>query len=443
MEQNNKQIVMNQEFKNRIQTLTNVIKQHENVILKLNTQKGYVITENTKISILFQLDMVLQTLRTIENTIALAKLNIVTRQLLTINELKIVAEQLKQANVKLDSLEDAYNYLSITVLYHGRHLIISIDIPRVSPIIYERMIIEELPILNKTVNIDHQTVLVHSNETMAVLAEFEQIAKIHIYKRNQLLNITNDLCVAPLVRGRSGKCPFKETPPTTEYKLLTYGTLVVKATLENVVMSSTCGINRKELKGNYLIIFQNCSVIIQDRLFENLELHFNHPIISPLEINQIEETSLEKYYNTSYLHEMHIENRKHLDSLKIHNFSSIGAMFALTMIIILVTIYRRRNAIATFFIRRTGRASLGDGVVNDETANPTWKQTPTAPSVYLASSAASNLPRINIPSATRPASQPAVQLSTNNAQSDIPSTRCHIPPATQLSMECAARPLYA
>lgn len=418
--QNNKQIVINEAFQNRLQTLKDEIQNHENVILKLATQKNYTVTENAKIVILFQLDTVLQTLRTLENGIALAKLNIVNRQLLTINELKIIAQQLDQVDITLDSLEDAYNFLSVTVFYHGYHLIISIDIPRLSSTNYERVIIEQLPIKNKTVNIIHQTVLVHLNETIAILSEIQQIAKIYIYKRNQLLNITNDLCIAPLVRGRSGKCPFKETPPTTEYRLLAYGTLIVKATLENIVMSSTCGINQKELRGNYLIIFHNCSVIIQDRLFENLELNFNHPIISPLGTYQIEETQLEKFYNTSYLHKMHIENRKHLDSLKVHHFSSIGAIFGIISIIILVTIYRQRKVIAAFFIRRTGRASLGDGVVNNGVADSSLSQNITFPRSSFAKSpsvtATSSFPRSSIPTAKchlQPASQPAIQPSSD------------------------------
>lgn len=452
IDQNNKQIVINQEFQNRLQTLSDEVKNYQNVIFKLNTQKGYSITENAKISILFQLDIVLQTLRTIENGIALAKLNIVNRQLLTINELKIIAQQLKQVDVRLDSLEDAYNYLSVTVFYHGYHLIISIDIPKVSSTIYERVIIEQLPIQNKTVNIGHQTVLVHSNETFAVLTEIEQIAKIYVYKRNQLLNITNDLCIAPLVRGRSGKCPFKETPPTTEYKLLTYGTLVVKATLENVVMSSTCGINQKELRGNYLIIFHNCSVIIQDRLFENLELNFNHPIISPLETYQIEESHLERYYNNSYLHKMHIENRQHLDSLKTHHFSSIGAIFIIISIIIIVIAYGQRNVIATLFIRSPGRASLGDGLVNNGAADLSTPQSivfpeTTFPDVQSSKTPASVFPEANSSKTSASIFPEATFLNDESPKAtasifpgiNIQTARHHISTATSIARSHHAR----
>lgn len=50
-----------------------------------------------------------------------------TRELLTINELKIIAEQVRQSGIRLNNLEDTYDYLSATVLYHGYHLIISIE----------------------------------------------------------------------------------------------------------------------------------------------------------------------------------------------------------------------------------------------------------------------------------------------------------------------------
>jgi hypothetical protein len=366
-------------------------------------------------------------LRTIESGIALAKLNIVNRQLLTINELKTIAEQLEQVDISLESLEDAYNYLSVTVFYHGFYLIISIDIPRVSSTIYERVIIEQLPIKNKTVKITYQTVLVHLNETIAVLKDNEEIAKTYIYKPNQILNITNDLCIAPLVRGRSGQCPFQETPPTTEYRLLTYGTVVVKATSKEVLMSSTCGINQKELKGNYLIIFHNCSVIIQGRLFENLELNFNHPIISPLGTYQIEETQLEKYYNTSHLHKMHIENRQHLDSLKFHHFSSIGVIFGVFSITILVLTYRKRKEITTFLIRRTGRASLGDGVVNNEAADTSKSQTTSFLRSHIQSQTSAKSPN----SSTRSFPRSHIQSQTS---------KCHLQPASQSASQPASQP---
>jgi hypothetical protein len=246
------------------------------------------------------------------------------------------------------------------------------------------------------ISISHHIVLVHSNETFSILQNSRQKGSVQIYKREQLLNITDDLCIVPLVRGQNGKCPFKEIPPSTECKLLTYGTILVKAISKSITMSSTCGMNQKDLRGNYLIIFHNCSVIIQNMLFENLELNFKHPNILPLELLQIEETHLDKHYNISHIQKLNIENRHHLELLKSYHYSSTGVIFILITIIIATLTYRQRKLVSTFFKRSPRRASLGEGVVNNQ---PAFHIEPVTRNTLIGSSSTRKIPSI-IPTTT-------------------------------------------
>uniref|UniRef100_A0A8D8B2S7 (northern house mosquito) hypothetical protein n=1 Tax=Culex pipiens TaxID=7175 RepID=A0A8D8B2S7_CULPI len=115
-----------------------------------------------------------------------------------------------------------------------------------------------------------------------------------------------------------------------------------------------------------MIIFHNCSVIIQNQLFENLELQFNHPNILPIKSTQIEERHLEKLFNMSHLHDSQLANRQHLEFLKLYQHSSSGVIFIIILGIIAAISYSRWNVITAVVKKRTGRASSRGGGVNNE-----------------------------------------------------------------------------
>ncbi|XP_038120569.1 uncharacterized protein LOC119770195 [Culex quinquefasciatus] len=298
--------------------------------------------------------------------------NIVHHNLLTIRELRIMFEELESTGLTPLSLNDIYNFISVTSFYHGNHLIFSFDVPRVSETIYEKMRIEPLPTNGKMIDLGrHSTFLVSKTEVLSVL----QNEKSSIFRRNELLNIT-DACIVPLFQVLKGKCPFKEITLQTQVQLLTFGTIIVKSAL-NTTLSSTCGINEKQLYENNMIIFHNCSVIIQNQLFKNLELQFNHPNILPIKSTQIVESHLEKQFNLSVLHEAQKVNRHHLKSLRTYQHSSLGGILVIILIIIAALAYIQWNAITAFFKKRTGRALTRGGGVNNELALRTSTEVPT------------------------------------------------------------------
>ena len=368
LNENNKQISINANFQERINIVNNQIKDHENSLAKILLEEDYLITESTKISILFQLDMLLNSLHSIENSLSLVKVNIINKQILSNSELEVIAAKLTKQGFKIDSLDEVCVYLTTTAFYQGENIIISINIPNVQPIVFDKMLLLPLPVNNKTANIDHKVIFKHENETLAVSTGCQETPKITLCKRELLINISADDCIAPLIRGLNGKCPFSELPQTIEYELPAPGTIIVKALTNKITLSSTCGINQRELKGIFLVSFHNCTIIIGNKLFENYEIQFRHPIIAPLRSNQIAETHLEKYVNISQLHDLHIENRKTLQSLELKQHLSIGSFICAVILItiILGIVYHKTRISSTALVERTGRASLRDGGVNSQ-----------------------------------------------------------------------------
>lgn len=378
IKETNNQIIINQSFQNYINKLNEEVKKYENYIYKLTTQKNYVLNENSKIALIFQIEMLLNFFNIITNQI---NMNIVNHQLLTTKELKIIYDQLESTGLKPRSLDDVYNFIGVTRFYHGNHLVFSFDIPKVSSTTYEITRIEPLPSSGKIIDIgSHSKYLVSKTETLQVLLD----NGINIFKRSDVLNIT-DSCITPLTQGLKGKCPFKETTLTPQIQLLTFGTLIVKSA-SNTTLSSTCGVNEKQLNGNYMIIFHNCSVIIQNQLFENEELQFDHPNILPIKSTQVEESHLEKIFNMTLLHEVQKVNQQHLESLKIYQHSSSGVILVIILVIIATITYTKWNAITIIFKKRTGRASTKGGGVKNEPALVTLSEVTTT------SSASSSMP---------------------------------------------------
>lgn len=144
-----------------------------------------------------------------------------------------------------------------------------------------------------------------------------------------------------------------------------------------------------------MIIFHNCSVIIQNQLFENQELQFNHPNILPIKSTQVEQSHLEKLFNMTHLYEAQKVHQQHLDSMKIYQHSSSGATFVTILVIIAIISYVKWNVISTVFKKHKGRASTKGGGVNNEPAQITSSASssmPTTPNTHT--STLSALPTI-------------------------------------------------
>ena len=368
IKQNNRQIKINTKFENRINIMTDQIKNQQNALNSILKDNDYIISENQKIQIVFQLNTFIETLKSIEYAILLTKLNIISKLILTPKEIDLIAQEISSQGLEIHSLDDTNNYLTTSTLYSESTLIISVNIPRLLPITYRKVSIEPLPILNHTAKLMHNEVLMNSNQILAIVSKCQQNRKVTLCERRQVIDISENPCEAALLRGRFGHCNLVEKPPTTEVREIAPGTLLILTVHQDVNINSTCGINNKALRGIHLITFHNCSIYINNELYENLEFQFYQPIITPLEPTKIKPMQIHRHINLSELHAIHIENRKHLETIDIKNIIGFVSISTLTVFILAVTIF---GIIKYQQFAKTGncsgRAILAQGAVNDET----------------------------------------------------------------------------
>lgn len=339
VKQNNRQIRINSKFENRLNLVNREIRNNQNMLNTILKGDNYILSENQKVSIAFQLDTFLENLKAIEYAIMLSKLNIISKFILTPTEIETIIKEMTDQGIKIQHLDDASGYLSTTTLHKGSSTIICVNIPRLEPTSYEKVSIEPLHVQNHSVKLIHNTVLINSEQILGITSKCREANQITICERKQLIDISNSTCEAPLLRSQHGQCPVVEKPPSTYIKTVDSGTLLVQTVHQDVIINSTCGIKPRTLKGIHLIMFHNCSLYIKNELFENYELRFEQPSILPLQLTKIKTLHIERHVNLSELHELHIKNRQHLETMEFkYRIGSIAFSTVTTLMFVLLAI---------------------------------------------------------------------------------------------------------
>lgn len=200
---------------------------------------------------------------------------------MTQRELEIIAQKITSQGLQIQDISDASNYLSTTAFYREPTLIISVNIPRLLATPYKKVIIEPLPMFNRTAKITHHTVFMNPQEILAITSPCQENNDITVCERKQLVDISNEQCEARLLQEEQGKCNLVEKTPTTETREISPGTLLVITVHQDVPINSTCGIKPGTLTGIHLVNFHNCSIFVNNELYENFEFKFQHPTILP------------------------------------------------------------------------------------------------------------------------------------------------------------------
>ncbi|XP_055594648.1 uncharacterized protein LOC129745546 [Uranotaenia lowii] len=369
IKQNNRQIRINSKFENRLDLLNKDIRDHQNTLNTIMENDNYLIFENQKIAITFQLDTFLEHLKSIEYAILLSKVNIISKFILTPKEIEVILQEIKDQGLEIQHLDDASNFLTTTTLFKGSSIIICVNIPRFQPTTYEKVIIEPLPIFNHSVKIAYNKVFINDKQILAINSECRENNKITICERRQLLEISDSLCEVPLLNGRHGQCPLSEKPPSTETRIIAPGTLLIITAHQGVIINGTCGITPRTLTGIHFVTFHNCSLYIKNELFENYEIKFDHPSVLPVQLTNIKTLHVERHVNLSELHELNLKNRQHLETVDMTyqlGFGSFGTVIILMVILLAIGITKYWRKVKSADC--SGRAISKGGRVKDATS---------------------------------------------------------------------------
>lgn len=366
---NNEQIEINNVFEDRLNAISKLIS--TSISSKLNS----TFTSLEIINLMFNIDLAKEKLESINEAVVLAKVKVVSKNILEENELKLIFDKLKTQNFSLSSMTEMFAYLEAAVEYKDEIIHYHVNIPQVEGG-FDKLHVEPLIIDNKQIKIDHNEILIKDNKTFAVAAQCLETLTNTLCKPSQLQDISSDQCVPRLVRDAAGDCIFKEVSDETDVKAIGDGTILIRNAITPVRLTNTCGMASHTIVGTFLIFFRNCSITLNDDTYENIEMQHKEQFeILPFFNVTIRQRNIEPLVDMHELHDLHIKHRKKLEMFHEQrtkdnwiSFSVIASITVIMLFVIIATI---------IFLKRGGKHTLPilqhprdeNGLAREESSN--------------------------------------------------------------------------
>ena len=342
--ENNEQVKINYQLQNRLNRVIHQLNiQQSQITQKIiaarneNDTKKYIIVIEEIFKINLILDHLISHLNDIFEAIKLAKSKIISKHILSLEELSFATQKIEANGITLNSLEETYDFLDLIAFHNKTKIIFIVLIPLIDSSNYKNLLIEPLIIGNKILKLPSSTAIQDDRSTYFVIKECQRVQGNHLCTKDNLLNITEDPCFSRIFRGHSGKCSFIGTTSPYEIRPITGNHIVLKQ-VNSLTLASNCGISNRTLTGTFLVEFHNCSVILNGSRFDNTELIKTAPPLTlPLDGLEIHENNFEPLLRVE---ELNIANRHLIEDLtRQHTAKTLtSTLMSSTSIIICIVV---------------------------------------------------------------------------------------------------------
>lgn len=324
--ENNKQYHINDQMSTRIQQLTNTVNQ-------LTSDNKIIRNEIDILSTIINIDTVNKILTDIQDTILLSKTLTANSKILSAKEIYTIKNLVQSQGVTVDIPDEAFNLVTPKISVNRDTLLYILQIPQLSN--REATIIRILPLnLNDSIIKEYPTFLVKLHKTL-----FTTTHPASYVQRDEFIKKFSDTCISSLISGLHSKCIMMTETQTTA-KLVTENTILI-TNAKNHKLISNCGPDNRTLLGNFLITFENCTVIFMEQQFTAKESYSKTEFLHGAIHNLVIEKEVQPEYNLAMIHKNTISNRDQLNHVylqqytnEIWNWGLLSGMSLSTIIII-------------------------------------------------------------------------------------------------------------
>ncbi|XP_062551483.1 uncharacterized protein LOC134216612 [Armigeres subalbatus] len=371
--ENNHQIRVNDVINNRIQEMSYTI---NNLIKQQSITNKLILEEIDALTLILYIDTINDVLEEIQDTVIRAKISLASSKLLTLKEIVFMDSLLQDQGVKLEFPQEALNFAIPKIVTKHDLLLYILEIPEIEKRSSE--IIEIFPLtVNGKIIIDLPRFIVKSKDQI-----FTTVNPDKFVQRYSDLKSLKDNCTYPIVMGLASHCNAQQSLEM-QITLISENKLLVQ-NADQTKLSSSCGPDDRNLSGNILITFSNCSINVANKTFMATE------IISPTKELQGAFPSLKIHWNVnlqpniSTLTNHTIINRKHIENIKLEQFSHqtwifslIGGLSTTTIIIFGITIFvclHRKKIVVKIKSPRLRQNATGQTGISKNLEHPTKDQ---------------------------------------------------------------------
>lgn len=337
--ENNRQYQVNNQVNLKLQTLTNTV----NEIVENSYSNKVVLNEVETLITILNIDTINKILLDIQDAIILSKTFTVNTRILSLKEITTIRLLLEEQGIKVDLPDEAINLVTPKIAVSKDTLLYILHVPQLEP--EEADIIQIFPLNNDNVVIkNYPNYLIKLRKTLYISDKPSEYVQRHAFIKE-----FTDSCIQPLIWGTHAHCATK-TEYHTETKLIAENTILI-TNAKNQTISSTCGPNNRNLTGNFIITFSNCSVVFDNLTFSSKEIKSEAKLMQTALYNIRMEHWLQNELNISVIDNQTMTNRKLLHHVSLKQFNSdiqiwslFGGLSVTTIIsITLIFIYLRRT----------------------------------------------------------------------------------------------------
>lgn len=333
---NNKQIIINNDFADQVNNITKMVNVLSNAIKKDTS----IVGEDIEI-LRNKIRLIKEGIINIKYAIQWAKSNIINSFLLNKVEMDLTMGQLKKENMPFNNIEEALELASINVLSNNSNILYVIKIPITKSNMYENIIVKPVIKNNSIINLNFKEILYYGNEMYSIKDNCKIYNKIKICKREQINNLSNDVCIKHILQAKNSSCIKTNIQHIKRVEEISDGIIF----LNNVNKTITSETMSYHLEGTYLINFSNTSLKIDDETYFNLETPEMIPILETMQSTPLEKRRL-NILSLESLQELHLDNINSIHFIRKQTWISnivIGSILLSTICLSLCAICRSRE----------------------------------------------------------------------------------------------------
>lgn len=306
---NNQQYKVNEQLGNRLAAITKSI----NDIIQSKSKNKIILDEIDTIITMMKIDMINKVLEDIAEAVMLSKVSLTSSKILSQNEIFVIRSILNDQGISTDLPEEIFNLVKPSVAVNGSTLLYILKIPQVNQKEGSTVRIVPLP-KNGQIITEFPDYLIKLEKALYLTTEPDKYIQ-----QSKHIKYFTDNCIQPLMEGRTSRCTTKESLQT-EIQVLA-DDLIVIINANNSLLQSNCGPDNRNLTGNILISFSNCSITCGNQTFSSITKETNSKVLQGAMHNLVMDQQPQEDV-LKMINNFTITNREKIDHVYLMQFNS-------------------------------------------------------------------------------------------------------------------------
>lgn len=251
-----KQIVINDKIQSKVNEITEALRKLNQRILQSNDSLATIRMDVEYINLIINTDLIIQILRDIEEQIEFAKIDLINRNLWTLEEKRNIFDKLIRQGLKLNYLDEIYYYTSGSVTISEQNILVMAKIPVLDSNVFNLINVQTTSIRGLRIDTPFKLVAKSGNRILP------QQQSCDICEETPPIN---DECIANLLNHQTANCKIIPNTQPTRVTEIQKGIVLVD-TNEKVLIQDSCK-NSRIIESPTVVEIENCTVKILNLTF--------------------------------------------------------------------------------------------------------------------------------------------------------------------------------